>query len=171
MSTGPVVEEDLRLAIQAELREMLSAKGVSQGDVAGRIRLSQGAVSKASARAELGQDFAKAFLRAYKLDAEALVLKHRTRTTAGDILAILEKYPALAETIREDSGRWTAKRLIEVAAKVKRNPPQSTPDGRLIAGSWREMLDDADVEPKIVGGVEAFRAQLPKKVSRSPLGG
>lgn len=163
MSTGPVVEEDLRLAIQAELREILSAKGVSQGDVATRIRLSQAAVSKAAARAELGQDFATAFLKAYKLDAERLVAKHKTRTTAGDIIATLDKYPALSDAIREDSGRWPAKRLLDVVAEVKRNPPRAAPNGQLIVGTWRDVLDGIEPEPVVIGGVEKFRQQIPRR--------
>lgn len=167
VSTGPVVPKDLRQAIQAELLEM-RAKGATQGDIAARVEMSQGMVSKAMARGELGQDFANAFLRAYRHgDGEKLVAKHGTRVTAGDVVRQIRRLPALEEAILGNSGRWPADALVRLVASLKKSPTLARPDGMPTRGTWEAMLDEAAEghEPVVVGGVQRFREQLP----RSPI--
>lgn len=161
VSTGPVVPKDLRLAIQAELVEM-RARGVKQGQVAERVDMTQAMVSKATARAELGQDFAAAFLRAYRLDAEKLIAKHNTRTTAGDLVRHLRKLPALEEAVLSNSGRWSVDVLVRLVSTLKRTPTLARPDGMPTRGTWEAMLDEIAEggEPTIVGGVDRFRSQI-----------
>lgn len=167
MSTGPVVPQELRDAIQAEMKELI-AQGETQVSIGLKIDKDQVTVGKAVNRGKLGQEVADAFLRGYRIDPEHLIAKHQTRVTAGDVVRVLEKYPALAATIMADSARWPATRLLKVIGEVKRHPPNSAAGGVLIVGSWREMLDDEKApDPKKIGGVERFRAQT----RRTPKGG
>jgi hypothetical protein len=154
----------LRLAIQAEILAMKKAKGATQSSIAKDVKMTQPMVGKAMNRAELGQDFARVFLRTYRLDAERLIAKHGTRTTAGDLVRRLRDLPALEETVLANSGRWTAEALVRLIFSLKRDPTLARPDGLPTRGSWEEMLDEVAEGrlPATVGGLVEFREQLPK---------
>lgn len=150
----------------------MKAKGATQSSVAKDVKMSQPMVGKAMNRAELGQDFARAFLRTYRLDAEKLIAKHNTRTTAGDLVRRLKDLPALEEAVLANSGRWSADVLIRLVGSLKHTPTLARPDGKPTRGTWEEMLDEiADGQlPTTTGGLERFREQLPKRRG-TPKGG
>lgn len=167
MSTGPVVREELRLAIQAELHERLA--DTSQAKLAKRIRLKQATVSKAQRYAELGQEFAEKFLAAFHLDDEELIKKHRTRVTAWDVALLLQKNQDLFATIAAEPERWPATRLLSATAKIKRSTTFTAADGRVNVASWRAILDGADDAdtPVLLGGPTAAKDEIKRQAAAS----
>lgn len=100
------VSDSLRRAIRAELAE-LAARGMSQREVAGRIGVTQAAVSKIAAAGEVGAAVAQRFCLEFG-GAEHLEKKHRTRPPATfdeeiearTFLRWVRVTPAVAEAAR-----------------------------------------------------------------------
>lgn len=156
VSTKPQLRLDERMAIHLEVVARKAA-GESLSEMARKAGVSQPAVTKIFRGPDVGADVARQLVeRAFRTTIDVLVDKHRIRITAGDIVLTLRRYEALAETILEDSGRWSAARLIEVVSEAKHSPPLADPRGQLTRGTWRDVLDGATGDK--VGGVERFRA-------------
>jgi predicted transcriptional regulator len=156
----------LRLEVTAQIR----AEKWSQSSLAAKAGYSQPAVSKVMRGLGVGREVAEALLKHLGFSSfDELVAKHRTAVTANDVAVFLDKYKGLAETLREDPTRWDIGVLSKVIVDARRDPPRSRPDGHLVTGSWREVLDETAVEmsgsgegnsPKKVGGTRKFREQV-----------
>ena len=123
MSTGPTLPKKVKEALVAELDD-LRKQGMSQVAIAQRIGMTQGAVSLAL-RGQVGRDFADAFCRAFKTDADALRAKWEKFDPAphDDMPAVefvrwVTKTPAVAALARD------AEISVLDLLRVHRAPPR-----------------------------------------------
>jgi hypothetical protein len=122
--------------------------------------LSQPAINKVANGPDVGPEVAEKLLQVFGCAVDELVRRHRTMTTAMDVLETINRYPALKETIEREPQRWSAERLVEVVVEVQKSPPNATAGGRLVGSSWREILDGASKQTARTGGSARARKQI-----------
>jgi hypothetical protein len=151
----PHVSEALRLEVEAQI-----AAGIfNQSTLAKAAKVSQPAVYKITARGEGGIEVGEKILKALGYATfDELIKKHQTRATANDVAIYLQKYPRLAETLREEATRWSIETLQRLIIDLRRAPRLHGGDGEPLHGTWAEWLDEVERgdEPKVLRAVRKF---------------